>query len=724
MSSAGSSASAIDPSDLEILARNPALARLGAEDFASVCELLDQTVLSPGTVVIREDDHGAEMYFVLEGEAQIARRGLELRALRPGDHFGELALLGFARRAATVEVRHPLRVARLGRDHYLELALNRPHTALRLVEALLATVGENLVSMTDSVNQLLGERALPRRTEVTVSIDGAPRVVATGTRAAELLPAEVDGELVVACLLASRPVALSTPVVSDAWLSPLTLATSDGREVFRRSAGLLVLEAAAQALPTTLVRLGPTLDTAQHIELELGGESVAEVAARLGRALAHLIATRVPFHEEIWTVEEARAQLASRGWSDAAAMLEIWRDATVAMVGCGRTYALRTEPVVPHAGVLEGISIDVIEGDGIVLRFGPRGVRKLTPVPGTASELEVEARAPRWGGEMVIAERPWHVALGVTSIGEFNRSCVSGNVAEIIRVAEGFHEKRLGRLADAIAARRDQVRVITIAGPSSSGKTTLIKRLITQLEVVGLRPYAVSLDDYYVDREHTPRDAAGEYDFEGLEALDLARLQEDLRELLRGGRVRTPRFDFKAGRSLPGEGPELHLERDEVLLLEGIHGLNPALVGDAVPPAQQFRVFIHPALGLPIDRLSRVSPYDLRLLRRIVRDRHTRNISAADNIMRWPSVRRGEVLHIYPFLPNADVVFDSSLVYEPSVIKVFAERYLLEVPSRHVAHTTAHRLRHLVDRFVTIYPDHVPPTSILREFIGGSGFEY
>jgi len=713
-----------DDPDLAILARNAALARLTADDLRIVYEHLDQMALAPHTLVVREEDPGEDMYFVLEGEAQIERRGLELHAVGPGGHFGELALLGLGRRSATVVAVRPLRVARLSRARYLQLSMERPQTALRLLEALLSAVAATLVSMTDSVGLLLGERLIARRAEINVTIDGATRIVPTGTRVADLLPAQVDGEQVIACLLDSRSVALNTPVVSDAWLSPLTLATSDGREVFRRSAGLLLLEAADRVLPGVAVSLGPALDTAQQLELSLDGLDAADVAKRLQAALGQLIAARQPFREEIWTVEEARAELTSRGWLDAAAVLESGREPTVTLVSCGRVYALRTEPVVAHTGVLEGVSVGAIDGGELVMHYGPLGVRHQPRPPGTATELEVEARAPRWGGEMVADQRPWHAALGVRSVGEFNRSCISGKVTEIIRVAEGYHEKRLGRLADAIAARRDQIRVIAIAGPSSSGKTTLIKRLITQLEVVGLRPHAMSLDDYYIDRERTPRDAKGEYDFECIEALDLVQLQADLSALLRGERVRTPRFDFKAGRSLAQQGPELLLDRDDVLLLEGIHGLNPALLGTAVPPAQQYRVFIHPACSLPIDRLSRVSPYDLRLLRRIVRDRHQRNISAADNIIRWPSVRRGDSLHIYPFLSYADVVFDSSLVYEPSVIKVYAERYLLEVPSRHPAHTTAQRLRQLVDRFVAIYPDHVPPTSILREFIGGSGFEY
>jgi uridine kinase len=194
--------------------------------------------------------------------------------------------------------------------------------------------------------------------------------------------------------------------------------------------------------------------------------------------------------------------------------------------------------------------------------------------------------------------------------------------------------------------------------------------------------------------------------------------------LLAGEAVRTARYDFISGKSDPAGGPTIQLKPGDALMLEGIHGLDPRLLGSIPRPGELFRIFVHPATTLPFDRLTRVSATDLRLLRRIVRDRHQRGYGAAENIDRWPSVQAGEREHIFPYQDEADAVFDSALIYEPAVLKVFAERYLLEVPQSHPAYPTAHRLRYLVDRFVSIYPDHVPPTSILREFIGGSGFEY
>jgi len=549
-----------------------------------------------------------------------------------------------------------------------------------------------------------------------------------GTLVAEVLPKMQDGALVVAALVDRRAVSLETPLLADATVEPLSTRSWEGREVVRRSAGLLVLEAAARVAPDRVVRIGPSLSSAQVVETP-GVHDDAELQ-RLARDLqteARALASRdVAFVEELWAVEEAMTHFARRKWDDAVAMLRSWRDPTVPLATCGEVYALSIAPLLARAGILDDLAIEAHAG-GLLIVFGraitpylPAGAREVgdPSIPGGTGN-----GTPR-SSEMVVEHKAWLRTLGVESVGSFNQRCVTGDVSELIRAAEGFHEKRISRVADAIAARGDALRIICIAGPSSSGKTTFIKRLTVQLQIDGLLPRAISLDDYYVDRERTPRDPSGDLDFEALEAIDLPLLQSHLARALAGEEVRTARYDFVLGKSQHDAGPTLRLGARDVLMMEGIHGLNPALLGDAVDPARVYRIFIHPMVGLPIDRLSAVSPADVRLLRRIVRDRHGRNWSAAESILRWPSVREGERRHIFPFLPQADDVFDSSLAYELSVLKVYADRYLLEVPREHPSFTTAYRLRRLIDRFVTIYPDHVPPTSILREFIGGSGFEY
>jgi uridine kinase len=388
----------------------------------------------------------------------------------------------------------------------------------------------------------------------------------------------------------------------------------------------------------------------------------------------------------------------------------------VRLVSCGDLYALSPGPLLPSAGALRGFRVTA-DADGLWLELGQRDPRVVEPVP-------APRRDPPQQGPMVMDHQRWLAAMGVTSVGAFSQLCISGQVSQLIRVAEGFHEKQIGLIADRVAASRDRVRIISIAGPSSSGKTTFIKRMTVQLQIDGVNPVGIGLDSYYVDRERTPRDERGEWDFEALEALDLPLLQDHVRRLLQGEEVQTARYDFLTGRSHPEGGPRIRLRRGDVLMLEGIHGLNPKLLGALPRAGELFRVFIHPATTLPFDRLSRVSATDLRLLRRIIRDRHQRGYSAAENILRWPSVQAGERRHIFPYQEEADAVFDSALIYEPAVLKVYAERYLLEVAPEHAAFPTAMRLRHLIDRFVSIYPEHVPTTSLIREFIGGSGFEY
>lgn len=709
-------------SDLAILAKNPLLARLLPADVVLVLGYTDEIVLPRGTVIVREGEGSEHMYLVLSGAVSLDRGGLALHPLGPGDHFGELGLVGGNVRAATATASTPVRLARLSRSGYARLTEEHPRLAARLLESLVRALGDTLAAMTDNVGQLLKLRSVPRTTEIEVRRGGTSSRVRTGTPLRALLPEESGGARVVAGMIDARPVPLDTPLLSDAAIEPLTVGTAEGRIVLRRAAGLLLLEAARRVAPDVTVRIGPSLGPAQVIRVE-PRERAVEIRREIARAMAALVEQDAPFREELWTVEEARAALRSAGLDDAAALLRIRRSATVTLQSAGEVYALEIGPLPPAAGGIRGLTLSP-HPEGFLLDFGDAFRRYFPPLVSAGRVAEVESAAPRFGGEMVDEHRSWLAGLGVTSVGALNDLCISGQVSQLIRVSEGFHEKRIGRIADLIAKVKDTVRILAVAGPSSSGKTTFIKRLKVQLEINGLRPVGLSLDDYYRDRDDTPFDEDGQRDYEAFDALNVPLLHDHLRRLLAGETVATARFDFLQGRGYPAGGPLVKLGPRDVLMLEGIHGLNTRLLGDGVAREQAFRIFVHPATTLSFDRLTPVSPADVRLLRRIVRDRHGRGAKAADNILRWPSVRRGERLHIYPCLPNADVVFDTSLVYEPSVLKVFADRYLLEVPEGHPAYPTAFRLRHVIDRFVTIYPDHVPPTSLLREFIGGSGFEY
>jgi uridine kinase len=305
----------------------------------------------------------------------------------------------------------------------------------------------------------------------------------------------------------------------------------------------------------------------------------------------------------------------------------------------------------------------------------------------------------------------------VESVSGLNDAIANGRIREIILVSEALHEQRIAQIADLIARYRDEVRLVLIAGPSAAGKTTFSKRISIQLLGHGIRPFPLALDNYFVDREKTPKDEQGQYDFEVLEALDLELFNRHLLALMRGEPVQLPRFNFKTGRR--EEGEVVQLGPDHVIIVEGIHGLNPQLV-PSIPRERTFRIFISALTQLNIDRHNRVPTTDTRLVRRIVRDAIYRGYSAEETLNRWESVRRGEKRHIFPYQENADMMLNSALVYELAVLKPLAEPLLLQVEPSSPRRVEAKRLLAFLHWFEPCGPDMIPDNSILREFIGGS----
>ena len=674
---------------------------VGSWDFHSFAD---------GDPVVREGDSSRDLWFLLEGRAEILRNGLSVATCGPGDFFGELALVSGAPRSATVRAVGGGLAARLTRAAFEELLERQPMIAQRLLQGMVRSLGVRLTELTDSVGILLHERSLPRRTSVAVESEGRTSTVKVGTRLRDLLPRRVGEHLVVAATMGRKAVSLHLPVSADCRVEPLTSADWEGLRILQSSVDLLFLEAAHRVDPSFRLHLGDTAGPGRRIRIDPSQVwRDGEVFGRIEDTMRSLVAADAPLLEELWMVEEAEDHFRRLG-SPAAELLRTRRNATVPLVSYGSYYALQTSPMLPSTGDLAGARV-VADQHGWLLVYREEQVLPALQIAG-------------WqGAAMPHAQETWLRALGIRSVGEFNQACIAGNVPELIRVVEGFQEKQVGKIADEISHRSRDIKVICVAGPSSSGKTTFIKRLRIQLQVNGLNPIGLSMDDYYVDRDRTPRDTEGGYDFESIEALQLDLLDGHLRTLMEGREVTTARFDFQVGRSHPEGGPRLTLGARDMLMMEGIHGLNPRIVAN-LDPASVYRIFICPRAQLAYDHCSRVHASDVRLLRRIVRDRHSRGLNAAQTIDRWPSVRAGERRHIFPFQQYADTVFDSSLIYELSVLKVYAERYLFEVRKDHPAFQTAFRLLRLLDDFVAIYPDHVPPTSFLREFIGGSGFEY
>lgn len=316
----------------------------------------------------------------------------------------------------------------------------------------------------------------------------------------------------------------------------------------------------------------------------------------------------------------------------------------------------------------------------------------------------------------------WNKIMNLNSVGEFNIACQNNQTFNLIKVSEALHEKKVATIADMIANRAQKVKLVLVSGPSSSGKTTFSKRLSIQLLVSGLKPVVLSLDNYFVNREDTPLDEHGEWDFEHLHAIDLELFNQHMQMLLRGEEIEVPFFNFENGKRYY-KGDKLKLNDDSVLVMEGIHALNPELIPD-VPAALTFKIYVSALTTISIDNHNWIPTADTRLLRRIIRDYRYRNYSARETIARWPSVRRGEEKWIFPYQENADVMFNSALLFELAVLKRHAEPILAEVPKFCDEYTETHRLIKFLNFFISIPEREIPPTSLLREFVGGSSFRY
>lgn len=366
-------------------------------------------------------------------------------------------------------------------------------------------------------------------------------------------------------------------------------------------------------------------------------------------------------------------------------------------------------PLLPSTGYLKVFDL-LPFAEGFCLQFPLEGdFSKVIPVK---TQSKIAATLAEYSD--------WCSIIRINGIGALNKAISEGHAVELINLSEALHERKYAAIADRIYERRGQVKAVFIAGPSSSGKTSSSLRIALQCRVLGLVPKVIELDNYFVDREHTPKDSEGNYDFEALEAMDLKLLNSQLNDLFAGKEVELPKFDFKAGRSMPS-GKRISLGEKEILIMEGIHALDPAMVPD-VDNSKIFRVYASALTSLNVDENNNISTSDNRLLRRMVRDNRVRGITPEETITRWYSVRRGENCNIFPFQENADAAFNSALIYELPMLKYYAEPLLRRIAPSSPAYTEAVRLLKFLDYIVALSPDEIsaiPPTSIMREFIGG-----
>ena len=366
-------------------------------------------------------------------------------------------------------------------------------------------------------------------------------------------------------------------------------------------------------------------------------------------------------------------------------------------------------PLIPSTGMLSTFEL-IGFNDGFILQYPMDGD------PGKVLPMKRQSKL----ATALKEHSDWCSIMGVRGVGKLNKAVLSGKVIDLINLSEALHERKYAEIADQIYARRGSVKIVFIAGPSSSGKTSTSKRLALQCRILGMNPRVIELDNYFVEREKTPRDENGEYDFEALGAMDLDLLGRQLNDLLEGKEVEIPRFDFKEGRKY-FEGNMMQLHEKDILIMEGIHALNPAMI-PGVDPSKVFRVYASALTSLSIDENNNISTSDNRMLRRMIRDNRTRGVIPEETIMRWQSVRRGENRNIFPFQENADAIFNSAHIFELPVLKYYAEPLLRRISPSSPAYAEASRMLKFLDYIVALSPAEIaaiPPTSILREFIAG-----
>jgi uridine kinase len=567
---------------------------------------------------------------------------------------------------------------------------------------------------TTKVNEIF--RAEPRTSVQVQFPDGAILEGPIGTPLEEFVTAH-DGARtgslperipVVAAIVDGTLRELTMPVKRDVTIIPVTTDSGDGSRIYRRSLAFLLTVATSELFPGTQVLIDFALPSGAFFckvrgHTPLTADELAQIEARMRQ----IVGAAEPIERREIELEAAIKLFRASGDDDKVRLLQFRSKPYLTI------YTLRGQAdyfygyMVPNTSYLTLFNI-LPEEDGFVLQYPRRESPNI---------IRPYTRSPQLTRVFRQTEE-WLTLLGIEDIGHLNMGIRDGRARELVLVNEALHEQHIAHIATQIAERHAQgLRLVLIAGPSSSGKTTFSKRLAIQLMAHGLKPYTLEMDRYFVEREKTPRDESGEYDFEALEAVDIPLFNDQVMRLAGGELLRIPHYNFVTG--LREIGEEVQLSAEHILIVEGIHGLNPGLVS-ALPTQQMYRIYVSALTQLNIDRHNRVPTTDVRLIRRIVRDATYRGYSAQDTLTRWESVRRGEKRNIFPYQENADVMFNSALLYELAVLRPLAEPLLLQLEPRDLHYIEARRLLAILSWLKPMDAELVPDNSLLREFIGGS----
>ena len=500
---------------------------------------------------------------------------------------------------------------------------------------------------------------------------------------------------------------LTYPIEIESRVIPVTMSDPDGARIYRRSLTFLLEMAFNDLFPDGVLYVDHSVASGGYYCQITGRQplSEAEIEA-LKLHMQELVASDLPFERMEIPIKEAIEYFHSRGDADKVRLLSYRRKTYLTLYRLGERMDYHHGYMVPSTGYLKWFDLAYTEG-GFTLRYPRRHKpNELLPMP----------EYPKLLGTF-LQYGDWLAKLGIENVGALNNAIQSGRSDQIVLVSEAFHENNLARIANQVVAQLERSRIILIAGPSSAGKTTTSRRLTVQLLALGVSPFPLELDNYFLDRDKTPLGEDGKPDFESIDALDLPLLADHLQRLTRGEEVQLPRYNFKTG--LREDGELIRLRNGQPIILEGIHGMDPRLI-PANLSGESFRIYVSALTQLNLDRHNRVSTTDTRLIRRIVRDARERGYTAAQTIERWESVRRGEKRHIFPFQENANVMFNSALAYELAALKPFAEPLIRQVPHGTPEYIEAKRLLAFLEWFLPLDISLVPGTSIMREFLGGS----
>lgn len=490
----------------------------------------------------------------------------------------------------------------------------------------------------------------------------------------------------------------------------LDMNSASGSRAYTRTLFFVLCKAVQDIYPNTDVVIDIPVSNGFYVDIRLGRPVVDEDVNILRRRMQEIIDSKMPIRRFTVPTEEAIALFQEKGDVEKVKLLRTSGSIYTTYYKIGEYVDYYYGTLLTNTSQLYLFGLEKYY-DGMLLRI---------PSVSNPDELGEMTRQDKMF-DIFKEHHRWQEILGIRTVGDFNQAIDEGHATDIINISEALQEKKLAKIAEEIASRKG-VKLVLLAGPSSSGKTTSCKRLSIQLAVNGLKPLQISLDDYFVDRDKTPKDENGDFDFESIYALNLDLLNEQFNALFRGEEVELPKYDFPSGKSVKS-GKKLKLEPNNVLVVEGIHALNPELTAH-VPEEQIFRVYASALTTILLDNHNYIPTTDNRLLRRIIRDYKYRGVSAQETIHRWPSVRSGENKWIFPFQENADAMLNTAMLYELSVLKMQAEPLLQQVPENCEEFAEAYRLLKFLKYFKGIPYNNLPPTSLLREFLGGSSFHY